>query len=477
MKRAPLLLAALLTPILLGGVGAGILLSRVKSNAAAAVPAAVVTYENMAGVPVFEPDSDPVGLTVLLSDEGGIAREDRELAAKLVDGGQIVVQIDLVRWRAALEEGIEDGDDCIYLGSDIEGIAKEALRALELQTYFHPVVVGRGVGGTVAYAAVADTPAATMAGGVALNAAPSARSTLPVCAGAKATPAGRGGFAYDRTADLIQPFVFIEPEGHSTDLAPTAPYKAATVVAKDPATAMDAVVAAADNISQADNSALPIIVTKPKGEPIAVALFFSGDGGWRDLDKTIGDWLSEHGVEVIGVDALRYFWSEKTPEQMATDMETMLGKANPKPGVPVALLGYSFGADTLPFAYPKLPQIWTDRIDLIGLLAPSQKTGFEISVGGWLGMSTGASDVVNALKAVPVSKLLCIYGTEDEADTACLAPQLADAAKLSIEGGHHFDGNYEALAERLLNAIKSGPAAALAAPTEAAAATPSTPAR
>ncbi|WP_019997820.1 virulence factor family protein [Aureimonas ureilytica] len=469
MKRTPLFLAALLTPVLLGGVAAGVLLSRVKTDAAAVVPAAVVSYENMEAVPVLQPQDDPVGLTVLLSDEGGLTRDDRDLAARLVAGGQIVLPIDLARWRAELEDQIQDGDDCIYLGSDIEGIAKEALRALDLQTYFHPVVVGRGAGGTFAYAAVADTPAATMAGGVALNAAPSARSRLPVCKGAEPTASGRGSYSYARDADLIQPFVFVDADGHSTDLANPPANKASIIVAKDPDLAADDVVSAANNISQADNSALPIIVSKPKGEPIAVALFFSGDGGWRDLDKTIGDWLTEHGVEVIGVDALRYFWSEKTPEQMAIDMETMLGKANPKKGVPVALLGYSFGADTLPFAYPKLPQIWTDRIGLVGLLAPSQKTGFEISVGGWLGMATGESDVVNALKAVPTSKILCVYGTEDEKDTACLASQLADAATVSIEGGHHFDGNYEALAERILNAILKGPKAALAAPAEPAA--------
>ncbi|WP_062219406.1 virulence factor family protein [Aureimonas sp. D3] len=464
MKRAPLLLAAFLAPVLIGGVAASILIPRVKSTNAAALPAAIVSYGNMDNVDVFQPEGEPVGLSILLSDEGGLTREDRDLTARLVNKGEIVLPVDITRWRAGLEAQIDKGDDCIYLGSDIEGIAKEALRALDLQTYFHPVVIGRGVGGTLAYAAVADTPPATMAGGVALDAAPSARSKLPICKGAIPTSVGKGGYAYDRDADLIQPFVFISPDGHSSDLSPAAPYRAANIVAKDPALAMDAVAQAAVNISQADNSALPIIISKPEGEPTAIALFVSGDGGWRDLDKTIGDWLTEHGVEVIGVDALRYFWSEKTPEQMATDIETILGKANPKAGVPVALLGYSFGADTLPFAYPKLPQIWADRIDLLGLLAPSQHTGFQISVGGWLGMATGDQDVVKALEAVPISKILCIYGTEDEADTACLAPALADAAKVAIEGGHHFDGDYEMLAERLLQAIQHGPQAAIPTP-------------
>ncbi len=52
-------------------------------------------------------------------------------------------------------------------------------------------------------------------------------------------------------------------------------------------------------------------------------------------------------------------------------------------------------------------------------------------------------------------------------DHAARRHALADAAKVSIQGGHHFDGDYEALAERLLNAILKGPQAAVAAPVAA----------
>ncbi|WP_062207850.1 AcvB/VirJ family lysyl-phosphatidylglycerol hydrolase [Aureimonas sp. AU12] len=463
MKRSLPLLAGLLALVLAGLLFGAALMSRVGWQTAAAVPAATVSYENLRQVGVLVPSEDPVGLAVLVSDTGGIAQADRDLAADLVNAGLIVLPVDLDRWRGELEAEADSGDDCIYPGSDIEGIAKETLRALDLDTYFHPVVVGRGAGGAFAYTAVADAPAATVAGGVALGATPTLRSKLPICAGAKATPAAGGSFSYERTAALPAPFTFVDAAGTAAATPMAEPLTAGTVIANGDE-AVNATVAAASAIAEADSTALPIVVGKPAGEPTGVVVFVSGDGGWRDLDKTIGDWLTAHGIEVIGVDALRYFWSEKTPEEMGADIATMLGNANPKTGVPVALLGYSFGADTLPFAYAHLPQVWADRVGLVGLLAPSKETGFQISVGGWLGLSTGDKPVVPAISAIPAAKVLCVYGTEDDEDNACTDPALAALTKLPIEGGHHFDGNYEALAERLLAALRTGPAAALAAP-------------
>ncbi|WP_062014238.1 virulence factor family protein [Aureimonas sp. AU4] len=462
MNRIALVLTSLGAVILAGAATGALVMRAVGTDTAEAVPATTVSYENMTNVPVLSPDGEATGLAVLISDGGGLTAADRSLAADLVDSGLIVLPVDLDRWRAGVEAEIEAGDDCIYLGSDLEGIAKEALRALQLDTYFHPVVIGRGEGGTMAYAAVADAPAATLAGGVAIQPSDTARSRLPVCEGAKATPEGHNTFSYDRTAELPQPFTFVLDSGTPAPTPLTGTLHAGTEIGTDAGERQDAGVEAAVKIAEADNSALPIVVGKPKGDPVATVIFFSGDGGWRDLDKTIGDWLTEHGVEVIGVDSLRYFWSEKTPEQMASDIGDMLADAKPKPGIPVALMGYSFGADTLPFAYGFLPQTLRDRVTLVGLLAPSLQTGFQISVGGWLGMSTGDRGVVASAASIPAAKVLCVYGTE-ETDTACLDPKLAGVTKLPIDGGHHFDGNYDAMAERILAALKGGPQAAVTA--------------
>ncbi|MEE9877952.1 MAG: hypothetical protein PBU97_16320 [Stenotrophomonas maltophilia] len=47
-------------------------------------------------------------------------------------------------------------------------------------------------------------------------------------------------------------------------------------------------------------------------------MFVSGDGGWAGLDKDVASSLNEHGVAVVGIDSLRYFWSERTPKGFAS---------------------------------------------------------------------------------------------------------------------------------------------------------------
>ncbi len=55
-----------------------------------------------------------------------------------------------------------------------------------------------------------------------------------------------------------------------------------------------------------------------------MAVVISGDGGWRDLEKTIAEDLQKDGVAVLGWDSVRYFWHQKTPEQTAADLAEAL---------------------------------------------------------------------------------------------------------------------------------------------------------
>ena len=62
--------------------------------------------------------------------------------------------------------------------------------------------------------------------------------------------------------------------------------------------------------------------------------------------------------------------------------------------------------------------------------------------------------VVSALQATPTSSLAvqCVYGA-DEDDTACRSLQ-GKAEVIRTSGGHHFDGNYDALAQRILDGLR-----------------------
>ena len=187
-----------------------------------------------------------------------------------------------------------------------------------------------------------------------------------------------------------------------------------------------------------------------------MAILLSGDGGWRDLDKTIAEDLQQQGVPVVGLDTLRYFWSKKTPQQTADVVAALIQTFMTKwHADKVALIGYSFGADVMPFAYNLLPPSLRDHVVLISLLGLSRSADFEISVRGWLGEPPGsdALPVLPQATKIPAHLIQCFYG-QDETDTAC--PQLAQlgAETFRRNGAHHYDGNYGALADAILAGFK-----------------------
>jgi len=203
-------------------------------------------------------------------------------------------------------------------------------------------------------------------------------------------------------------------------------------------------------------SGLPLIILGVGHPSKIMAVVMSGDGGWRDLDKTIAENLQRAGVPVVGWDSLRYFWSRKTPQQTADDLaavtETFMARWQASE---VALVGYSFGADVMPFAYNRLPDSLRSHVALIALLGFAKEADFEITLSGWLGEPPGpdAVPVLPETNKIPPRLLQCFYG-QNEKDTAC--PELARRGVeiIRITGGHHFDGDYEALANRILTTFQ-----------------------
>jgi type IV secretory pathway VirJ component len=198
-----------------------------------------------------------------------------------------------------------------------------------------------------------------------------------------------------------------------------------------------------------------------------MAIIYSGDGGWRDLDKQIGEAIVARGVPVVGVDTLRSFWTSRTPEQMGRDLAELIRTYQARWGTKrVVLIGYSFGADVLPFAINQLPPELRAQIVLVALLAVEPHADFEIHVSGWLGQKPDAQapEVLPQILKLDLSRLQCFYGEEEE-DSLCPAPELAAAEIIRTAGGHHFDGDYAALARRILDGVARRAPGALPAPS------------
>lgn len=203
-----------------------------------------------------------------------------------------------------------------------------------------------------------------------------------------------------------------------------------------------------------ESEAMPVVEVPAAQSSDTVTLFYSGDGGWRDLDRDVAAEMAKRGYPVVGIDALRYFWQHKSPQQGAADLSQLMQVYREKWGAKhFVLAGYSFGADVVPAFYNQLPAADQQQVQAILLLALARSGSFEIEVQGWLGKAGEEAATGPELLKLPASKVLCVYGSEESAESGCTLPK-APGERLQLPGGHHYDGNYPALAERLLLGVQ-----------------------
>jgi type IV secretory pathway VirJ component len=205
--------------------------------------------------------------------------------------------------------------------------------------------------------------------------------------------------------------------------------------------------------SQTGQSPPMPVVEVPVSKPTeTVTIFYSGDGGWRDLDRTIAGEMAALNYPVVGVDVLRYFWEHKTPEQAAVDLSATMAYYRQHWGTKsFVLAGYSFGADILPSIYNRLPATDRDNVELLVLLALANQADFEIHVAGWLGRSGNEQPLAPELAQISKNKIFCVYGLEEKAETACTSFLNTEAKILELPGGHHFDEDYPKLTRKILD--------------------------
>jgi type IV secretory pathway VirJ component len=200
---------------------------------------------------------------------------------------------------------------------------------------------------------------------------------------------------------------------------------------------------------------LPLVeVPAAKPTQSAFAVLYSGDGGWRDLDRSLADVLAAKGMSVVGVDVLRYYWRNKSPEVAARDLARIIRHYQQHFGLhSVILIGFSFGADVMPFLINRLPADLRANIRLVTLLSPERATAFEVQPSGWFHRQADATIPIEPeLNRLSTPRLQCVYGEDEAADSLCT---LASATRYQVvrkPGGHHFDHDYGELADAIIAA-------------------------
>lgn len=208
--------------------------------------------------------------------------------------------------------------------------------------------------------------------------------------------------------------------------------------------------AAADSIGD-----LPLRVFAPRGAPDdAMVVMVTGDGGWATLDRTVGDSLAAHGMPVVGLNAHHYFSTQRTPDGASQDLQRVIQHYMALWGRDrVVLVGYSRGAETLPFMISRLPADLLAHVAVIALIGPAPNANFKFHFVDLFKDEHRKDDLMTVpeIEKLRGLNVLCFYG-KNEKESACRELPDGVATLVELPGGHHFGGKYAEIAARIVAA-------------------------
>lgn len=403
------------------------------ANAVAAGAAGqTLTHGKFGRLVIYTPAQQPTNVAIVISGASGWTPAAADLAHTLVGSGAAVIGVDLPRYLAGLKRL---HGSCSLLGADFESLSHGVQKQLKLRDYHVPMLISDQGGATLLHAVLATAPFGTFSG--AITQAPAALSDFrcPAQANDRTAP------GWQRTHITVQP----------APGAAVAAQRAAAVALSADFTESSAR-ALPPKIDAPQISDLPLTLVDASGsDSDMLTLLMTGDGGWAGIDRELSRVLASRGIPVIGFNTLKYFWQKRTPAEVSAAVARVLRHYLVAwKRERIVLVGYSFGADVMPFVIEGLPPDLRQRIVSVSLLGLSEYASFEVHVADWLpGVSSNDSPVLPQLAKLHGLRVLCVYG-EGEKDTLC--PQLANTGitALRVGQGHHFSGQYDAIADAIL---------------------------
>ena len=404
-------------------------------------------------VHVNAPQGPMRGFMVLFSQLSGWSADDQQTADDLSAHDILVVGVDTGRYLttlAALPEA------CHGLFNNVTAISGQLQREQSASAYFTPIVAGIGDSGLIAEQVLSGAPSNTIAGAISIDSTANIDPRVKSCPPAPSIVHDSGlpgfwslGATTDLDPSIDATITGLRHAGAHIDLK----HFDSDITEGKMLLALSEPHLGPQEPDEIDVSSLPLIELPAHHPSDMLAVVVSGDGGWHDLDQTIARNLQDWGVSVVGIDSLRYFWSKKSPQETARAVDNVIRTyATRWHASSVALIGYSFGADVLPFVYNRMPLHERDKVKLMALLGFSKAADFEIHITGWLGLPPTAAALPEQpeISKVPPGMVQCFYG-EDETDSMCSELAKLNMAVIRTPGGHHFGEDYQHLARVILN--------------------------
>src|SRR3984957_11723567 len=442
----------------------------------------VLAHGRFKAVTVYHPSGNVREVVLLLSGDGGWQLDTDRMAKVLQAHGALVLGIDE---PALLASFTAEKSACFFADGDLENLSHYVQAYYRLPTYITPVLGGYSAGATLAYDTAAQAPAGIFAGVLTLGFTPDYETPIPFCRGAGQHFVARAdGKGLKLLPDPKLALRWVDVHGVQDSVCPAA--DAAAFIAKihdaqislipgvehdfaDPRKWSAQLRAALDAVTAGTRVAQPVAPLTLKDLPLIevphtgtgnddlFAVLLSGDGGWAGIDKEVAHSLAERGIPVVGWDTLRYFWTARTPDGLARDLDRTLDYYATAWGRQrVLLIGYSQGADVLPFAVNRLAATARTRILTTTLLGLGRNAAFEFHLSNWVGPAAGLP-ILPEYQKMSRTSTLCVFGAGDQ-DSLCADFPAGTAGTVELSGGHHFDGDYDGLARMVLKFAVRDPA-------------------
>lgn len=446
----------------------------------AALPAKAIRVDSLRYAPfgmlhLFHPVTAPTSVSIFISGDGGWNAGVINMAQKLSERGSLVIGVNILQYYASLRK---QSGACYYPASDFETMSLSVQKKLRIRQYMKPILVGYSSGATLAYGMLAQAPAGTFRGALALGFCPDIELSKPLCAGAglrnQVIKPGKSYFL-ERFDKLPAPFVALQgmtdqvckPKATQQFLAglPNASLVPLSNVGHGfgvLAHWLPAYVSAFDRLAKTAPAApqvaslpdLPLTVVPPARSAARApfTLFLSGDGGWTSFDQSVASALATRGSAVVGLDAQHYFWQVRTPEGTTEDLVKVIRYYQQLfHQQEFVLAGYSFGACVAPFVASRLPADLKQSLRQVVLLSPSEKGDFEIHISDMLSIGS-PSDTYNVLAETGKIRALrpvCLFGSDEDAPTRDRFAEAGIPVK-TLPGSHHFDNAFPAIAAAIV---------------------------
>jgi type IV secretory pathway VirJ component len=432
-------------------------------------------------VTLYRPQKDPAAVVLFVSGDGGWNKGVVDMARALTTLDAAVVGIDITRYLKRLGESPEK---CAYPAGDFEELSHFLQKKIGLPAYLSPMLVGYSSGATLVYGALVQAPPTTFAGAISLGFCPDLETDKILCRGTGLTATKRTkgkGYDLEPSSTLADPWIafqgtidqvcssevteaFVKKvpageivllpkvgHGFSVERNWMPQFRSVFTRLLDKSRKSNEVTAAVGG--------LPLVeLPSPDKQNDLMAVVVSGDGGWAGIDRAIGNDLAKRGIPVVGLNSLQYFWQKRTPESAGADLGRIIAHYSAAwQQKRVVLIGYSFGADVLPYMVENLSPESRHLLTLVALLSPSEQAEFEFHLENWIKEPGGQGDypVLPAIKNIRDVRTLCFFGS-DEKGSVCRKIDPTGNEAVELRGGHHYDGNYAAIVDRILSALRSG---------------------